>query len=168
MQCLPQRSSGVRIGPISLLTLVAVILLSVLAMLCVTTTNATQTMSKRQASALTDTYTVDSCGQALLAEVDSCLSSASSSDVAADKIDADFPALAAQARKNTETKRGSNLKIKGSVSDRVLSFTIKASSGKRLKASIVLNDDLTYTITSWKITTVHKARQETLWSGSNQ
>lgn len=168
MQRLSQRSSGVRIGPISLLTLVAVILLAVLAMLCVTTTNATQSMAKRQASALTDAHAVDSCGQALLAEVDSRLSSASSADAAANEISTGFGALAAQARKNTEARESSSLKIKGSISDNTLFFTIKASSGKRLKASIVFNDDLTYTITSWKITTVHKARQETLWSGSNQ
>ena len=40
---------GVRIGPITLLTLVSVLLLAVLAMLCVTTTHATEAMAQRQA-----------------------------------------------------------------------------------------------------------------------
>ena len=39
---------GVRIGPITLLTLVSVLLLAVLAMLCVTTTHATEAMTQRQ------------------------------------------------------------------------------------------------------------------------
>ena len=47
---------GVRIGPITLLTLVSVLLLAVLAMLCVTTTHATEAMAQRQADALSQTY----------------------------------------------------------------------------------------------------------------
>lgn len=168
MTHIQQRPSGIRIGPISLLTLVAVILLAVLAMLCVTTTNATQAMAKRQAAALADTYAVDSCGQALLAEVDTRLSTAPSLDAATEEINADFDSLATQALKNAGMKTDSGLKLKGSVSNHALSFAVKASSGKRLKASITLNDDLTYTVTTWKITTVHKTRQETLWSGSTQ
>ena len=51
-----QTGEGVRIGPITLLTLVSVLLLAVLAMLCVTTTHATEAMAQRQADALSQTY----------------------------------------------------------------------------------------------------------------
>ena len=61
---------GVRIGPITLLTLVSVLLLAVLAMLCVTTTHATEAMAQRQADALSQTYELDAFGQALLAQID--------------------------------------------------------------------------------------------------
>lgn len=56
---------GVRIGPITLLTLVSVLLLAVLAMLCITTTHATEAMAQRQADALSQTYELDAFGQAL-------------------------------------------------------------------------------------------------------
>ncbi len=61
---------GVRIGPITLLTLVSVLLLAVLAMLCVTTTHATEAMAQRQVDALSQTYEMDAFGQALLAQID--------------------------------------------------------------------------------------------------
>ena len=61
---------GVRIGPITLLTLVPVLLLAVLAMLCVTTTHATEAMAQRQADALSQTYELDAFGQALPAQID--------------------------------------------------------------------------------------------------
>ncbi len=64
-----KQSEGVRIGPITLVTLISVLLLAVLAVLCVTTANATQAMAQRHAEATSETYAIDSCGQAFVAEL---------------------------------------------------------------------------------------------------
>ena len=74
---------GVRIGPITLLTLVSVLLLAVLAMLCVTTTHATEAMAQRQADALSQTYELDAFGQALLAQIDEQIAESGSPAAAA-------------------------------------------------------------------------------------
>ena len=74
---------GVRIGPITLLTLVSVLLLAVLAMLCVTTTHATEAMAQRQVDALSQTYEMDAFGQALLAQIDEQIAESGSPAAAA-------------------------------------------------------------------------------------
>ena len=74
---------GVRIGPITLLTLVSVLLLAVLAMLCITTTHATEAMAQRQADALSQTYELDAFGQALLAQIDDQIAESGSPAAAA-------------------------------------------------------------------------------------
>ena len=158
-------TEGVRIGPISLLTLISVLLMAVLAMLCVTTTNATTALADRQASSLAKTYKVDSCGQALLAGIDAQLSrSTGTSEQAVAELSANFNSLVEQAKADANAQK---LTVSGAISGSILSFTIESKSGKKLEATLQITDNLSYTITSWNMTTTQKTQQETLWTGSD-
>lgn len=64
---------SVRIGPISLFTLIIILCLSVLAVLSVTTAQAEYSITQRQADTTTETYQLESAGQALVSRVDGVL-----------------------------------------------------------------------------------------------
>ncbi len=67
MGAMTKKAEGLRVGPITLVTLIAALLLAVLATLCATTANAQVTMANRQATSLTEAYAIDSCGQRMVA-----------------------------------------------------------------------------------------------------
>ena len=69
-----KKTEGLRVGPITLVTLIAALLLAVLAILCATTANAQATMANRQATSLTEAYAIDSCGQRMVAGIEESLS----------------------------------------------------------------------------------------------
>lgn len=160
-----KRSEGMRIGPISLLTLISVLLLTVLAMLCVTTTNATKAMASRQADSTTETYLVDSCGQALLAGIDDELkSSTGTATEAVSSVNARMADLQSKAK---QACGGDDLDVLAKTDGDDISFTVAAQSGKTLEADVHVTDDLSYSIESWRITTTQQLPEDTLWSSSN-
>lgn len=65
---------SVRIGPISLFTLIIILCLSVLAVLSVTTARAEYSITQRQADTTTETYQLESAGQSFVSRVDGILS----------------------------------------------------------------------------------------------
>lgn len=157
--------NGVRIGPISLLTLISVLLLSVLAVLCVTTTNAGEAMAQRQAESTAEAYALDSCAQEIVACIDEELQTQKGSSAA-------FAASAMMARwdsiqqKVVATGCADGLQLSASRDDSVILFNVSASSGKTLSASVRISDGATYSIDQWKITTTQQTPEETLWSGN--
>lgn len=64
---------SVRIGPISLFTLIIILCLSVLAVLSVTTARAELSVTERQAATTTETYGLETAAQMFVAEVDGAL-----------------------------------------------------------------------------------------------
>ncbi len=153
---------GVRIGPLSLLTLVSVLLLAVLAVLCITTTNAANALSRRQASSATETYAVDTCGQAMVAAIDEAIDSADDGD-AADSVAASIDDIRTRA---LELAGVSDVELSASVDGSDVSFTVTAPDGRTLTAVVSVSDDA-YTITSWKMTTTQPDSQESLWAGTD-
>ncbi len=160
------RTTGnVRIGPISLLTLISVLLLAVLGMLCITTANAAGAMSKRQATSATSTYKLESCAQALLAGMDETVHANASDAASAGAIVSEhLDELKQAALKEAGTGK---LTIKANVSGSSIDFTISDKGGRRLSARVTFTDDLTYSIDRWKTTTTHTDESESLlWAGS--
>ena len=68
-----QLGEKVRIGPISLITLIIVICMAVLGVLAASTSHATQTISERQANASQQMYLNEKAGQELVADIDAVL-----------------------------------------------------------------------------------------------
>ena len=159
-------SEGVRIGPISLLTLISVLLLAVLAMLCVTTSNAARAMSRRQASAATSSYEIESCGQAMIASLDDA-AHANGTDAASavSGIAARLDTIKQQAN---DTAGADDLDIDASTDGPSVTFSISAHDGRKLDARVTFNDDLSYSVDEWKVTTAQndQADSDTLWNGS--
>ncbi len=153
-----RKTEGVRIGPISLATLIAILLVGVLALLCVVTANAAQTMAQRQASATTETYALDSCGQLMLAGISEELSSSGSLTATASKLSS----IAEKAKKDCGEE---SLTIKTSSGSKSLSFTIAAQDGKKLDAKVSQKDG-SLSVDQWKLTSQQQDAEETLWSSS--
>ena len=166
---MPAKSSeGVRIGPISLLTLISVLLLAVLAMLCVTTSNAARAMSHRQAAAATSSYKIESCGQAMLAALDSAahangIDAASAVSGIAARLD-----TIKQTAADTAGSAANDLAIDASTDGSTVVFSISANDGRKLDARVTFDDDLSYSVDEWKVTTTQSddTDTDTLWTGS--
>ena len=159
-----QNAKSVRIGPISLLTLISVLLLAVLAMLCVTTSNAADAMSRRQSASVTGTYELESCGQAALAGIDEHLKGATgNASAAAAGIETDGSSIAADA---VSTCKDKNITVDISAQDADIVLTASDGGGRCLDARIAVSDNLTYSIMQWKVTSTHESEQQGLWSGN--
>lgn len=70
---------SVRIGPISLFTLIIILCLAVLAVLSLTTARAELSITERQAQTTTETYALETAGQEFVAAVDAALAEGGSS-----------------------------------------------------------------------------------------
>lgn len=164
-----RRGSGgnVRIGIVSFITLVSVLLLAVLSVLCVTTARATASTASRQADSATGLYEVDAAGQGMLAAIDSQLaqsrSAHESAGVAASRVQLVMPSTQSRA---LELSGVDDVQINADVKDANISFTIKTTDGRELDAEVSVNDDLTYTVSSWKTSTTQAQTQQNLWGGS--
>ena len=143
---------GVRIGPITLLTLVSVLLLAVLAMLCVTTTHATEAMAQRQADALSQTYELDAFGQALLAQIDE--------QIAAALVQHRSDKLLENA---AEASGARDLRSFIDVAGTQVTFTVIAQDGKELAATATIAAN-GCTVDAWKMTTAQELPEQALLS----
>lgn len=167
-----QRKGGnVRIGIVSFITLVSVLLLAVLAVLCVVTANATSATVSREASSVTSLYEVDSFGQALLSQVDAQLAQSKAAGMgkatAAARVQSTLEASKARALELSGVDaEGANLSVEASVSGATLSFTVSTESGRTLEAAVLINDDLSYTVSAWKMTTAQSQPEQNLWGGA--
>lgn len=151
---------GVRIGPSSLVTLVAALLLAVLAMLCATSANAQSVMSNREANSLTESYAVDSYGQCVVANIDENLHSGASSMSA---VYQNMPEIEEKAK---EQSSSSNLAMSSSLQDNSIIFNIEAPNGRMLEATVSEKSG-SVSIDSWKLTTnTEQSSNETLWSST--
>lgn len=158
------KTNGVRIGPISLLTLIAVLLLAVLAMLCITTSNAARAMSQRQATGATSSYALEACGQDLLAHLDDVAQGSGDASAAVTTIAGELDEITEQVLDEADTD---DLSIEADTSGKTVTFTVTAADGHALDAAVTFSDDLTHSIDAWKITTAQSDEtEENLWSGS--
>jgi len=147
---------GVRIGPITLLTLVSVLLLAVLAMLCVTTTHATEAMAQRQADALSQTYELDAFGQALLAQIDEQIAESGSPALVQHRSDKLLENAA-------EASGARDLRSFIDVAGTQVTFTVIAQDGKELAATATIAAN-GCTVDAWKTTTAQELPEQALLS----
>ena len=155
-----KKTEGLRVGPITLVTLIAALLLAVLAVLCATTANAQATMANRQATSLTEAYAIDSCGQRMVAGIEESLSQGG---VAAALTTAKLDAIANNAK---AADGASDLNIESEYDGSTVSFTISAPSGKALRAKVT-HENTSVSVEEWKLTTAQETPQDELWSSNN-
>lgn len=148
-------NGSVRIGPISLFTLVIILCLAVMAVLSATTAQATYSAAEKQALFTNDTYQNEQAAQSAVAVIDAALedvrASGSGLDEALAAVDEALPADA--------QRDGS----------RVL-MTFASSSGRTLDVELTITANATYEISQWKATTqwTNDGPGATLWSGAAQ
>lgn len=187
---------SVRIGPISLFTLIIILCLAVLAVLSVTTARAELSITERQAATTTETYQLETAAQQFVAEVDAALAEGSSSALnevlssygvtaaASDAATATDASEAAPAGETIEDENVSGATAGGSVSviecpaedpitvtgsfdGSLIAVTLSKESGRTLDVALRVNDDGTYRIEQWKMTTqwTDDGTGENLWLG---
>ncbi len=153
-------TKGVRIGPSSLVTLIAALLLAVLAMLCATSAHAQDVMAQRQADSTVELYAVDACGQRMLAGIDEQLHNGAST--------------AADIYKNIDGVRSNALSAGGTqgitlttkIDGDGIGFSVVAPDGRTLDAAIGIANG-SYTVNEWKFSTANQEQPETtLWSSA--
>lgn len=146
---------SVRIGPISLFALVIILCLAVMAVLSVTTSQATYAAAEKQAEFTADTYANEQAAQELAADVDAVLAQVRAAGGGlAEALVVVERALPAGAQLNGTTVQAE--------------FT--ADSGRSLAVELQIHANATYSVTSWKATTLwtENGAEETLWSGAAQ
>lgn len=133
---------SVRIGPISLFTLIIVLCLAVLTVLSVTTSLAELSTTERQAATTTETYQLEAVGQQFVADVDAALAEGTLEDVL-------------QRYSDSAVRDGD-----------LISVTFSMESGRTLAVVLRIQND-TYTIEQWKVTTewTDDGTGENLWLG---
>lgn len=160
---------SVRIGPISLFTLIIILCLAVLAVLSVTTARAELSITERQAATTTETYELESAAQRFVADVDAALAAG---DAALAAVLADYgiaadsgtaPAAGETIEDDTMVAGGdasagttlddTAINVEGTFDGTLLSATFSLESGRTLAAVLRINDNGTYTIEQWKTTT---------------
>jgi hypothetical protein len=171
MQTRRRQHTTLRIGPISLLTLVMALCLAVMGVLCAVTAEATYAMSVRQAESTTDGYLAEEAGQQLVAQVGSRIASARATGAdkaaATSAISADLDAITSATEASANDGQVS---VAAKMSGASLVATITTRSGHVLDIQIDVNDQLGYDIAAWKLSTMQDTDSTdaaaTLWSGS--
>ncbi len=158
-----QQRAGVRIGPLSIATLISVLLIATFSVLCITTANATYTMAERQAINTTETYQLDACGQKLLAAVNAQIANCTSATEATKTISENLDALEQQAIQTTDDEA---ITLDAHVNNTTIAFTATMPSGKTLNGIIALSNNGTASVSEWKFSVTQQPNEETLWSGS--
>ena len=149
-------NSTVRIGPISLFTLVIILCLAVMAVLSATTAQATYTAAEKQALFTDDTYANESAAQSAVASIDAALASVRDAggglDAALAAVDKALPTDAASAQRD-----GASV---------FLTFT--TPSGRTLDVELTIKANATYEISQWKATTqwTNDGPSTMLWPGA--
>lgn len=170
-------SSGgnIRIGIVSFMTLVSILLLAVLSVLCVVSANAAAATASRQASSSTELYQVDGMGQALLASMDEELAKSAAAgetaEQAAARIQANLASVESRASQIASAQAADSsdddLSVSVEVEGAAVRFSVSGAKGRLLDAQVQITQDLGYQVTSWKTSTTQTATGENLWGGAS-
>jgi len=136
-------AENVRMGPLALFTLMAVICLAVLAVLAVSTANATLALSQRRAQATTELYLDETCAQAYLAALDGELAGG-----------ADAPAAQEAAAAAARRVGGELVTIGSEVDGEAFVATFDCGNGRQLGIRVRIGDDGRARVEEWRVATV--------------
>lgn len=162
-----RRKENVRIGPISIFTLVIVLCLAVLAVLAFSTGNASLVMAQRQADATTQLYLDEAAAQEFVAQADARL--AGVRDAGGGQRDA-TRAVAGSLTQMVEAAEAAvdgHVEATASIDGEVLEAEFNCSNGRMLQVRASILDDATLRIDKWKMTAVQNEPEPDgqLWTG---
>ncbi len=176
-----RKSTGnVRIGIVSFITLLAILLMSVLAVLCVVTARATWATTQKQATSVDETYQIDAVGQAVLAQIDAQAATYKVQGGSAAQVIASVGANAAKIQTAAlesvsaataddaaaTSDAATSMELSLSTSGNSVNFSVSAANGRKLEARVSITDSLSYKIDEWKMSTAQTQQEENLWSGA--
>ena len=158
---------NVRVGPISLFTLIIVICLAVLAVLTFATANATAIMTQRQATATSELYLDEQAAQQFVAGLSDQLqqvrTQGGSGEDAAQAVEAGLVELRDMAQDSTDGQ----VSVTASVNDMQVNAQFQCENGRMLTIVVTIRDDCSYRIDKWKMTAIQNEEEPAgnLWTG---
>ena len=162
---------SVRIGPISVFSLVIILCLAVLSVLSVTTAQASYALTTRQATFSTDQYQNEAAGQRFVGLLDQELVSIRQGTASAAEVRAHLETRVNEIAQDAAS-RESNASITANalVNGSTVLATFSTAIGHELSIKIDIPDSGAYQIQEWKQTTKWNEAGETvrLWSGASK
>ena len=154
----PSGTGNMRIGLLTILTVVIVIVLEV------TTAGAMRALTARQAAMTTEAYRAEPCGQQLVARVDAQLAQSKASG--ADRAAA-LDALSGKLSGISSVVSTSDVTAIARVDGSKVEATITTTGGRTLTVTINVTDDLTCDVSAWRLAAVSADEKDatTLWGG---
>ncbi|MDO4399664.1 MAG: S4A5 electrogenic sodium bicarbonate cotransporter 4 [Coriobacteriia bacterium] len=162
------RADNVRIGPISLFTLIIVLCMAVLAVLSFSTAHASLVMADRQATATSELYLDEVAAQEFVAAVDARLAAVrASSGNGAAGTQAVSDALVSLRDAAQDAVNG-QVEATAGMSDSTVTARFECQNGRTLYIAITILSDATYRIDTWKMSAVQNEAQPegSLWTGA--
>lgn len=156
-----------RIGPISVITLIIVICMAVMGVLAISTSFATQTIANRQADATQRLYLDECAGQEFVAGVDDALADArdagGSASSGARAVEDALDGICEQARAAADGRVDCTASVDGAT----VTAEFICENTRMLGITITILDDATYRIDEWKMTSAQDELDTmgTLWAG---
>jgi len=160
------RRPTVRMGLITLFTLVIMLSLAVMAVLSITTSKAQLTMAQRYATSTSDAYDLETKGNEFLASLDSVLAQHRAAGATLSDASGELSASVASIGTTATTQ---DIVATASMQGSSVSASFVNKDGRQLSVTVALNNDLTYSISQWKLisTRSNGATSDTLWSTTN-
>jgi hypothetical protein len=162
-----ERGRSARIGTLAMFMLLAVIGLSLLAVLSVVTASASASLSERQATSVREQYAAEAAAQSFVAGMDEIAQS--STDTSAEGRAASVESQLDELNQRAESAASDqSTQVTSSVEGNVVNASFTCENGSVLDVVISINSDGTYRIEQWKMSAVSdETQEETLLSDSS-
>lgn len=163
-----RHQENVRIGPISILTLIVVICMAVLAVLSISTAQATEVISHRSAEATTEQYRNERTAQEFVAELDDLLGplreEGAGTEECLEAVAGSLEELCAAA----EERAGGEVSVTADVEGSSVVAEFTGAGMKRLNIAVGIREDGSYRIEKWKASGLQQeaAGEGSLWMGT--
>lgn len=163
-----RRGNNVRIGPVSIITLIAVISMAVLAVLSASTSYASATISDRQAESTKLMYVNESAGQEFLASLDDVLAAVRAQGGSAEEGAAAVEGALDEICEHARIAGDGRVSCTASVDGTKVNAEFICENTRRLGIAITIRNDATYRVDAWKSTSAQQGSSSggTLWSGA--
>lgn len=149
-----ETSGSVRMGPVTLISLVVILCLAVLAVLAVNTARANSAQAQRQQEFATSTYSNEFAAQEYLSDVDLALSKAKKAKASKSET----MERVCKASPDAANVKGNTVRI-----------AFATENGRRLTVELEIQDGYTYRIVQWTTSTdwtEEDTSTSNLWDGS--
>lgn len=167
-----RKAGSIRIGPISILALIFTLCLAVLAVLSVTTANATFASAERQAIYNTDTYANEKLGQQLIMDVDEVLAGVRATNGGQAAAISALKQSGILHSHRVDSARATDAGSEGQYEEHTVKIkgnsifaTFTQDSRRSLSIQLKINPDATYSVAKWQTSTLwlDDAEKDTLW-----
>lgn len=162
-----RRGENVRIGPITIITLIIVVCMAVMGVLAASTANATSTISQRQANATKYLYDNERAAQEFVACVDDVLARVRASGGTANEgavaVTDGLDAICERARSAADGEVSCTASVDGTE----VMAEFSCGEMRLLNVTLVIQRDVSYRIGQWKSTSAQPDGQTggNLWTG---